>query len=75
MIHIVYIHDYTLPSDVARNLYDAQEAFASGDYYEGQRLISVCRQLLDKYLAGDNLVQDDDAYGFVKISDLCDTQR
>lgn len=66
----IYTHDYTLPSQVASQLYFAQQQLLHGDNQNALAAIGCARELLDSYLAQDNMVEDDDAEGWVKLTDL-----
>lgn len=66
----IYTHDYTLPSQVASQLYFAQQQLQQGDNQNALAAIGCARELLDSYLAQDNMVEDDDAEGWVKLTDL-----
>lgn len=66
----IYTHDYTLPSQVASQLYFAQQQLQQDDIQNALAAIGCARELLDSYLAQDNMVEDGDAYGWVKYSDV-----
>lgn len=66
----IYTHDYTLPSQVASQLYFAQQQLLQGDNQNALAAIGCARELLDSYLAQDNMVEDEDAEGWVKLTDL-----
>lgn len=64
-----YSHDYTKPSEVESLLYSAQRLMANECYSAAIERINEARGILQKYLAQDNMVQDDDvADGWVKAS-------
>ena len=66
----IYTHDYTLPSQVASQLYFAQQQLLQDDIQNALAAIGCARELLDSYLAQDNMVEDGDAEGWVKLTDL-----
>lgn len=64
-----YSHDYTKPSEVESLLYSAQRLMANECYDAAIERINEAREILQKYLAQDNMVEDDDvADGWVKAS-------
>lgn len=63
----VYTHDYTLPSEVERKLYEACSKCKNS---EVRKLIEEARGLIQKYLSQDNFVEDDDVDGFVMLSEI-----
>lgn len=66
-----YSHDYTKPSKVENLLYRVTRLMATESYYTADILIHEARELLQRYLAEDNMVEDDDvADGWVKMSDI-----
>lgn len=66
-----YTHDYTKVSEVDSLLYSAQKLMAIECYYSARERISEARQLLQEYLAGDNMVEDDEvAYGWYRAQDV-----
>lgn len=66
----IYTHDYTLPSQAELQLYFAQQRLLQDDIQNALAAIGCARELLDRYLAQDNMVEDGDAYGWVKYSDV-----
>lgn len=69
----IYIQDYSKPSEAETALGAAQQLNAHDDPIEAWRRIEDARQLLQEYLAQDNMVEDDDvADGWVKASDTFD---
>lgn len=65
-----YIHDYTLPSEAESKLYDALME-CNDKNSKVAILIDQARIQLQKYLAQDNMVEDDDvADGWVKAEDI-----
>ena len=66
----IYTHDYTLPSQVADQLYFAQQQLRQDNNQTALAAIACARELLDSYLAQDNMVEDEDVDGWVKLSDL-----
>lgn len=66
-----YSHDYTKVSEVESLLYIAQNLMATERYISARERISEARQLLQEYLAGDNMVEDDEvAYGWYKAQEV-----
>lgn len=66
-----YIHDYSKPSELDSLLYSASRFIANECYDAATERINEARELLQQYLAEDNMVEDDDvADGFVKMSDI-----
>ena len=71
-----YSHDYTKPSEVESLLYSATRLMANECYDAAVERINEARQLLQEYLAQDNMVKDDDvADGWVKASDAFDDDQ
>ena len=66
-----YTHDYTLPSEAESKLYDALMECEDKNS-KVAILIDQARMQLQKYLAKDNIIEDSDAYGFIKSEDLWD---
>lgn len=65
-----YSHDYRKPSEVENLLYSATRLMANDCYDAAKDCINEARQLLQEYLAADNMVEDDDvADGWVKAND------
>ena len=71
----IYTHDYTLPSAAESLLYKAQKAFAEDAHETALQHINQARELLETYLAGDNIKSDADAYGFYKQSEMFDEEQ
>ena len=66
-----YSHDYTKPSEAESLLYSATRLMANECYDAAVERINEARQLLQEYLAKDNMVEDDDvADGWIKVSDI-----
>jgi len=66
-----YIHDYTKPSEVESLLYSATRLMANECYDTAVERINEARQLLQEYLAHDNIIEDGDvADGWVKASEV-----
>lgn len=66
-----YSHNYTKPSQAESLLYSATRLMANECYDAAVERINEARQLLQEYLAEDNLVEDDDlADGLVKAHDV-----
>lgn len=66
-----YSHDYTLAADANFILFAARKNLEQGYIDAAKKNIEDAREMLDKYLAGDNMKEDDDIYpGWVKGSDL-----
>ena len=55
-----YSHDYTLVLQADEALYSAQRLHANDCYAAALERINEARQLLQQYLAKDNMVPDDD---------------
>ena len=66
----IYAHDYTLPSQAEDQMYLAYKALGMDDTQSAMQAINKARYLLNSYLAQDNMVEDDDVDGWVKLSDL-----
>ena len=66
----IYTHDYTLPSQVESQLYFAEQQLRQDNIQTALAAIASARELLNSYLAQDNMVEDDDVDGWVKLSDL-----
>lgn len=71
----IYTHDYSLPSAAESLLYKAQKAFAEDAPETALEHICQARELLQTYLAGDNIRSDADAYGFVKQGETFDDMQ
>ena len=71
----IYIHDYTKVSQVDDLLYRAQRLFANGCYNEVLMRINEAREMLQEFLAKDNLVIDRDAIGLIKEGDTFDEHQ
>lgn len=66
-----YSHDYTKPTEVDILLYSATRLLANDCYDAAAVRIYEARELLQQYLAQDNMIEDDDvADGWVKMSDI-----
>lgn len=55
-----FIHDYTLPSKADMLLQEAQVKIKWNNYWDANIRINEAREILQKYLSGDNMVEDDD---------------
>lgn len=66
----IYTHDYTLPAQARNALFFALENLRNDHVFDAKRDIMQAMELLDKYLASDNLVEDADAEGFIKRIDF-----
>ncbi|MCR5065122.1 MAG: hypothetical protein K6A67_05060 [Bacteroidales bacterium] len=64
-----YTHDYTLPSKANSILCEAQEAMRHDDTQTAERLIGKARQVLDIYLAEDNMIPDEEG-DLVRVREL-----
>lgn len=71
----IYTHDYSLPSAAESLLYKAQKAFAEDAPETALQHINQARELLETYLAGDNIKADADAYGFFKQGEMFDEEQ
>lgn len=72
-----YSHDYTKPAEAAKLIWDALQAHRREDAFHAEDNMQHARNILDSYLGGDNMVEDDDvADGWVKQSEagayMCD---
>lgn len=66
-----YSHDYTKPSEVENLLYRVSRLMATESYYTANVLVNEAREILQKYLSEDNMIEDDDvADGWAKMSDI-----
>lgn len=66
-----YSHDYTKPAAIDDLLYRAQRLMANDCYAAALERINEARELLQQYLAADNMVEDDDVCpGWIKA--YCD---
>lgn len=66
-----YSHDYTKPNEAEKLLYRATRLMANECYEAAVERINEARQLLQEYLAQDNMVEDDDvAVGWVKAHEV-----
>lgn len=65
-----YTHDYKKVARAQKVLGEALEAVRSDNLHGAGVLICLAKGILDEYLAGDNMLPDDDlADGWVKHSD------
>ena len=65
-----YSHDYTKVKETQKVLFFALEDFRNDHTYEAKRGIMEARQMLDEYLAQDNMVPDDDVEnGWVRYNE------
>lgn len=65
-----YSHDYTKPKKAEQLLHEVQVEMRWQNHYQAQQKINEARQLLQEYLAQDNMVEDDDVVdGWVKAND------
>lgn len=66
-----YSHNYTKPSQAESLLYSATRLMANECYDAAVERINEARQLLQEYLAEDNMIEDDDvADGWVKAHEV-----
>lgn len=66
-----YSQDYTKPSEAESLLYSATRLIANECYDAAVERINEARQLLQEYLAQDNMFEDDDvADGWVKAHEV-----
>ena len=71
-----FSHDYTKASEAQNMLFLALENLRNGHTYEAKRDLLTARQLLDEYLAADNMVEDDDVEdGFIRARDTFDEEQ
>lgn len=66
----IYTHDYTLPSQAEMLLAEALVKFRQDKYWEARLKIREARSKLEKYLSRDNMVEDNDAEGWIRSSDI-----
>lgn len=66
----IYTHDYTLPSQAEMLLAEALVKIRWDNYWDAKLRIEEARSKLEKYLAQDNMVEDNDAEGWVRLSDI-----
>lgn len=66
----IYTHDYTLPAQAEMQLYFAQQQLRQDNIQTALAAIGCARELLNSYLSQDNMVEDEDVDGWVKLSDL-----
>lgn len=66
----IYTHDYTLASEAESQLYTAQHLLRQGDTQTALEAINCARELLGRYLSQDNMVEDNDAEGWIRSSDI-----
>ena len=69
-----YTHDYAKAANASRHIYKAHELMRTGDYAAAEHVINRARQILDEYLASDNIIEDNDVEGWYKQSDV-DNER
>ena len=55
-----YSHDYTKVKETQNRLFLALEELRNGHTYEAKQDIMKARQMLDDYLAQDNMIPDND---------------
>lgn len=66
-----YSHDYTIPAQVMMNLHLVLLELRDDNLDTVEKLLMQSRNLLDIYLANENMVEDDDvADGWVKMTDI-----
>lgn len=66
-----YRLDYTKVSEAESLIYRAHRLMILECYDAARERISEARQLLQEYLAGDNMVEDDEvAYGWYKAEEV-----
>lgn len=71
-----YSHDYTLASKAESLLCEAYQLIAKEFPQDALQRIIEAREALGEYLAGDNMVRDDDvADGFVKLTETFDEDQ
>lgn len=66
----IYIHDYSKPSEAEGLLYRATRLMANECCDAAVERIKEARQILQKYLAEDNMIIDRDSIGFIKAGDF-----
>lgn len=71
-----YTHDYTKASEAQNRLFLALENLRNVHTYEAKRDLMKARELLDEYLAADNMVEDSDAEdGWIRARDTFDEDQ
>lgn len=72
----IYSHDYTLPAEVDNLLHGAQQHIANDDVSAALDRIGEARLALQQYMAGDNMMPDDDcADGWIRQQDYENERR
>lgn len=66
----IYTHDYTLPSQAENLLSEAYLKLRWDNYQGAATMLEQSIEKLRKYLSQDNMVEDDDAEGWVRLTDL-----
>lgn len=71
-----FSHDYTKASEAQNVLFLALENLRNGHTYEAKRDLMKARELLDEYLAVDNMIRDDDVEGgWIRARDTFDEDQ
>lgn len=72
----IYSHDYKLPAEVDNLLHGAQQLIARDQIAAALDRIGEARLALQQYMAGDNMVLDDDcADGWIRQQDYENERR
>ncbi len=70
-----YSHDYSLVSKAESLLHDVWQALATDNKDDAQKMVENARSLLQQYTSQDNMVEDNDCYGWVKASDTFNDEQ
>ena len=70
-----YSHDYSLVSKAENLLHDVWQALATDNKDDAQKMVENARSLLQQYTSQDNMVEDNDCYGWVKASDTFNDEQ
>ena len=65
----IYTHDYTKASEAESWLYEALMYLNQDHYGMAANAILKARRLLGEYLSKDNMVEDPDACGWIRLVD------
>lgn len=66
-----YTHDYTKAAAANENIHFALLDIRLGDMNTARRHILIARQLMDEYLASDNMVPDEDIeFGWYRAEEV-----
>lgn len=66
-----YSHDYSLPREASEKLYSAWRLLANDCISAAMERVNEAREILDKYMNQDNMIEDDDvADGWVSLKEF-----